>query len=342
MGTARTITWRTIKSKMGVLLSKFQGSQAPSEVFVDFAAAEPQTDAERAVFDQVQEVINQADEILQSLLTYEGCGELIREAIVSPSDESTSAAWEAVIPKVHLLRDFYEFSVTLTGVIPSLLQALCEPGNAEETLVSMQSLTRQMADIMNFVLRFDDSKMTNPAIQNDFSFYRRTLNKMKMTDPNVTVPIKDDLANKMSLFYAYPTPMMKCLSETTVSFVGTASIPRESVTDVFACMANACYSMVHLKKFDDPANPENQDKLNMFCLRALTASIITFDHTDPVGAFHKKSPIHAKNAITTLKNFTPMQPGDHAETESLINALRFTTVHLNDEGVPSSVQALLE
>merc|ERR1712107_299169 len=143
----------------------------------------------------------------------------------------------------------------------------------------------------------DDSKMTNPAIQNDFSFYRRTLNKMKMTDPNVTVPIKDDLANKMSLFYAYPTPMMKCLSETTVSFVGTASIPRESVTDVFACMANACYSMVHLKKFDDPANP---------------------------------------------KNFTPMQPGDNAETESLINALRFTTVHLNDEGVPSSVQALLE
>ena len=99
----------------------------PSEVFVDFANAAPQTDAERAVFEPVQAVIDEADQILQSLLTYEGCGELIREAIVNPSDASTAAAWQAVLPQVHLLRQFYEFSVTLTGVIPSLLQALCEP-----------------------------------------------------------------------------------------------------------------------------------------------------------------------------------------------------------------------
>lgn len=32
------------------------------------------------------------------------------------------------------------------------------------------------------MLKFDDLKMNNPAIQNDFSYYRRTLSKMKMNN----------------------------------------------------------------------------------------------------------------------------------------------------------------
>eukprot|EP00030_Apusomonadida_sp_AF-17_P007374 a841062_1667.p1 GENE.a841062_1667~~a841062_1667.p1 ORF type:complete len:347 (-),score=133.91 a841062_1667:89-1051(-) len=319
---------------MGKLLSKFQNSPSPVDVFVDFANARPQNAEEEAVFNQVQSVIDRSSAILGQLVSYTGCGELIREAIVNPSDASTARAWEAVIPKVHQLKDFFEFSLTLQEIIPSLLRTLCAPGNAEVTLTNMQALTRQLADLMNFVLRFDDAKMTNPAIQNDFSFYRRTLNKMKMTNPDVELPIKDDLANRMSLFYAYPTPMMRALSETTVAFVNSNTLPRNNVTDVFALMANACYSMVHLKKFDT-------DQLNLFCLRALTASIIVFDSAEPAGAFHKRSPIHIKQAIQTLKNFVPATPGD-SDTVSLINAIRFTTVHLADEDTPSSIQALLE
>eukprot|EP00300_Choanocystis_sp_HF-7_P027922 c33222_g1_i1.p1 GENE.c33222_g1_i1~~c33222_g1_i1.p1 ORF type:complete len:322 (+),score=75.21 c33222_g1_i1:156-1121(+) len=320
---------------MGKLLSKFQNSPSPVDVFVDFANAQPQNAEEEAVFTQIQTVIDQSSAILGQLVVYTGCGELIREAIVNPSNPETGKrAWEAVIPKVHLLKEFFEFSLTLQENIPALLRALCTPGNAEVTLTNMQALTRQLADLMNFVLRFDDAKMGNPAIQNDFSFYRRTLNKMKMTDPDVELPIKDDLANRMSLFYAYPTPMMRALSETVVAFVNSNALPRNNVTDVFALLGNACYSMVHLKRFDT-------DQLNFFCLRALTASIIVFDSADPAGAFHKRSPIHIKQAIQTLKNFQPATPGE-ADTSSLINAIRFTTVHLTDEDTPSSITALLE
>jgi hypothetical protein len=38
---------------------------------------------------------------------------------------------------------------------------------------------KQLAEILQFVLRFDNLKMGNPAIQNDFSFYRRTLSRLK-------------------------------------------------------------------------------------------------------------------------------------------------------------------
>lgn len=117
----------------------------------------------------------------------------------------------------------------------------------------MQALAKQLADVFDFVLRFDDSKvystpiiiylisspptrgvnvnnqpanhhhpqMVNPAIQNDFSYYRRTLNRMKLSKKDANIKIRDELANRMSLFFAYPTPMMKVLSETTAKFLST-------------------------------------------------------------------------------------------------------------------------
>jgi hypothetical protein len=60
--------------------------------------------------------------------------------------------------------------------------------------------------------------MTSPAIQNDFSYYRRTLNRRKMEEASVAAPasegvgLPDDVANRMSLFYANPTPMLHTLS----------------------------------------------------------------------------------------------------------------------------------
>jgi len=70
------------------------------------------------------------------------------------------------------------------------------------------------------VLKFDDLKMNNPAIQNDFSYYRRTLSRMKMTggDESKAV-VSNEEANRMSLFYAYPTPMLRSVSDATTKFV---------------------------------------------------------------------------------------------------------------------------
>ena len=64
--------------------------------------------------------------------------------------------------------------------------------------------------------------MNNPAIQNDFSYYRRTKNRKKMEDQDVMIngdlELPDDVANRMSLFYANPTPMLNTLTNATTKF----------------------------------------------------------------------------------------------------------------------------
>ena len=92
--------------------------------------------------------------------------------------------------------------------------------------------------------------MVNPAIQNDFSYYRRTLSRMKMSKKDLNIKVRDELANRMSLFFAYPTPMMKVLSETTAKFLNSNSttVPRENVTQALGHMSNICLDMVEKRK----------------------------------------------------------------------------------------------
>merc|ERR1712054_587188 len=136
------------------------------------------------------------------------------------------------------------------GCFPKLLSTLCK-SDPKANLRTQQSLAKQLADVFDFVLRFDDLKMVNPAIQNDFSYYRRTLNRMKLSKNDLNISIRDELANRMSLFFAYPTPMMNVINETTVKFLASddGGVPRENVTSALSAMANICYEMVLTKKF---------------------------------------------------------------------------------------------
>ena len=217
----------------------------------------------------------------------------------------------------------------LEAVFPKLLVALCK-NDPKANLANLQSLAKQLANVFDFVLRFDDLKMVNPAIQNDFSYYRRTLNRMKLSKKDLNISIRDELANRMSLFFAYPTPMMNVINETTVKFLSQGEgVPRENVTNALATMANVCQEMVGKGSFDNK-------ETNMFCLRSMTGSIILFDHLHATGAFSRKSPIHIKGCITVLKTFTG------GPVDGLLNALRFTTIHLNDAETPANIRHLLD
>ena len=67
-------------------------------------------------------------------------------------------------------------------------------------------------------------QMNNPAIQNDLSYYRRTRNRLKMEDGSAVlanggdIGLPDDVGNRMSLFYANPTPMLNTISTATTKF----------------------------------------------------------------------------------------------------------------------------
>lgn len=124
----------------------------------------------------------------------------------------------------------------LEGVVPKILGQLCS-GNMSPTqhLETQQALVKQLAEILEFVLKFDEHKMKTPAIQNDFSYYRRTLTRASLTHQGSTekdLVVGNELANRMSLFYAHATPMLRVLSHATITFLMMVSKKKERKNDI--------------------------------------------------------------------------------------------------------------
>ena len=81
---------------------------------------------------------------------------------------------------------------------------------------------------------------------------------------------------------------------------------------------------------------QNEDTI-LFVLRVMVGVIILYDHVHPQGAFVKSSQSHidVKGCIKVLKDQPPNV------IEGLLNALRYTTKHLNDESTPRQIKSLL-
>jgi hypothetical protein len=320
-----------------VLYSRENDSPNRVDIFVDFENAKP-TDVELSVWTHVNAVLGRTDAILHELSVYRGAAGEIRDAISNPQmEDCQQKAWEAVVPIVSQLKRYYEFSLALEATVPNVLNVLCSNDmTPRQHLESQQALFKQFAEILDFTLKFDDLKMTNPAIQNDFSYYRRTLSRMKMAgDENIDsdFDVTNAMANRMSLFYAHATPMLKVLSDTTSRFVSeNKDLPIENTTDCLSTMASICCVMIENPKYRSKiANEETA----MFCLRVMVGVIILYDHVHPVGAFAKTSPINIKNCIRVLKLHAP------GKVDCLLNALRYTTKHLNDDTTPKAIKNLL-
>jgi hypothetical protein len=104
-------------------------------------------------------------------ISYKGCGPAIREAMSKPGPETEGPAWAQVLPCVVELKDYYDFGMQLEQYVPKLLVGLSS--DPKTTLTTQQAQARQLADIIDFTLRFDEKKMGLPSIQNDYAFYRR-------------------------------------------------------------------------------------------------------------------------------------------------------------------------
>uniref|UniRef100_A0A673KM26 Protein FAM49A-like n=1 Tax=Sinocyclocheilus rhinocerous TaxID=307959 RepID=A0A673KM26_9TELE len=212
------------------------------------------TEAETAVWNQVSAVLEEAHGILAELQSYNGAGQEIREAIQNPNDlQLQEKAWNAVCPLVAKLKRFYEFSLRLENALRSLLEALTSPPYAPiQHLEREQALAKQFAEILHFTLSFDELKMTNPAIQNDFSYYRRTISRNRLNNQQLEAEneVNNEMANRMSLFYAEATPMLKTLSNATTKFVSeNKTLPIEDTTDCLSTMACVCRVMLETPEY---------------------------------------------------------------------------------------------
>ncbi|KAL6421691.1 hypothetical protein ACFW04_010929 [Cataglyphis niger] len=295
------------------------------DVFLDFENAQP-SDIERETFEAVQRVLKNSESILEEIQCYKGAGKEIREAISAPTEECQRKAYLTVAPLVAKLKRFYEFSLELERVVPKILGQLCS-GNLSPTqhLETQQALVKQLAEILEFVLKFDEHKMKTPAIQNDFSYYRRTLTRASLArqdNAEKDLVVGNELANRMSLFYAHATPMLRVLSHATITFLMDVSeISSRLIWEIFS-----------------PRNLLAQfqrEETQLFVLRVMVGLVILYDHVHPQGAFVKGSNVDVKGCVKLLKDQPP------CKSEGLLNALRYTTKHLNEENTPKNIKNLL-
>jgi len=270
-----------------------------------------------------EKVLTQNGELLTMIKKYSGCEDVIRKALNEPG-AAEAAAWEAVSTAVDKLYEFYAFSLHLEKTWPMVLDQVCQADPAKGVKDNL-AISVQIAQIFSFVFHFDESKMINPAIQNDFSYYRRVLGRMK--DKKQKMKVDEELANKMSFFFAYPTPMMKVMIDSTTQMDKSE---RQRLIGGLSLIANLC-----LYNIQNNAQAMGNDNV-MLLLCSMTGCIILVDHLRDDGAFDKKSPINIKSSIAHLKNGQNPQP-----TDFLLNSLRFTTLHLNSDRTMSAITKLL-
>ena len=179
--------------------------------------------------------------------------------------------------------------------------------------------------MLDFVIRFDELKMGKASIQNDFSFYRRSMNRMKRGDAMGEVeverpPVNEDVANRMSLFFAYPNPFTKAL----IDEFGRMDVSREHLGRCFALVANACRAMA--ERHARPA--ERKEAFALF--RAMVAAILFYDYVSPHGVFVKKSEVDVVACIMALRR----HDGDAAD---MLNTIRYGTHSFSADTTPRRV-----
>jgi len=260
---------------------------------------------------------------MQKIEEYKGCQDLARKAMATPTKENEIAAFQGLLAAVDDISIFYHQTKSLEVNLPKLWGALCETKESKQTLADQQALARQLADLFDFALRFDQTRMMRPNLSNDFSYYRRLLPKFSK---NPEIKVKDDEAAGMALFTADHIPMMSCLAKATQRYVDDVR-SEEGVLRVLATMANSCMKMIRSKKF-------TKRDTNLFCARSMTGAIVLYDHIAPEpGVFGKRSLVQVRNCVMLLKKDFPLQT-------ALINAIRYSTKNFSQ--APQALQDLFD
>jgi len=303
------------------------GSSTPKYPSFDINTNIP--DSDRKLMEISSALASSGQKVLNELQSYKGCESAIRKAITNPTPEAENEALIQLLPAVDILHSFFDFSKSLEEFLPVLFEPLCTQ-DPVQAIVANMGCVRLLGEVFNFALRFDDLKMVNPAIQNDFSYYRRTLNRLKLSkqDKNVEIRVTGEIANRMSLFFAYPTPMMRVLIDATTKYINSIS-KGSLLAPGLAHLANVFTT--YLNEATKAGTPPNDSSLKVVAY--LTGTIVLYDQVSKENAFRKNSPIMVRDALKGIKAYSQNQA-------LFANAIRFTTAHFNDASTPENIKNL--
>ncbi|KAJ2514245.1 hypothetical protein H4217_005864 [Coemansia sp. RSA 1939] len=234
--------------------------------------------------------------LLQRISGYQESTKEIRAAITDPTPENEETAWRKVGPSVELLVECYQHAQTVEQVIPDVLDELCNHVDHEDSAVTDRSrgLARLLADLMQNAFAFDALKASIPAIQNDFSYYRRTLSRISASqnDDIAKYAISQDISNKMSLFYAYHNPMVKVVVDSASQYARESN-NEQLVLDCLSALASGSYNTVKQSKADSA-------KSERLCVLVLVTCCVLYDWISASGVGSPQSTINAKAVLDLI------------------------------------------
>jgi len=307
----------------------FRGSNSSKSVNIEFEDKEPNEGQEVEVYNKVKPLLDRTGEILEQLKSYTGCAEYIKLAVRNPSTENDIAAWNAVVPAVNMLKDFFDYYSAFKDGLLKLLEYTSKD-DPQAILQENLGVTRLIVSMLDFIIKFDELKMGKASIQNDFSFYRRSMNRMKRGAVELNVsspPVNDEVANRMSLFFAYPNPFTKALID---ELSRNKTIPKDELTKVFALIANACKEITNNHESNDVGRKEK----NFVLFRSMVAAIMFYDYTSATGVFVKKSDVDVEGCIQALKKY-------QNDATDLLNTIRYGTKTFNNDTTPRKIVNLM-
>ncbi|KAJ2287718.1 hypothetical protein IWW55_006659 [Coemansia sp. RSA 2706] len=191
-------------------------------------------------------------------------------------------------------------------VIPDVLDELCnhagdgDAGRAEKN----RGLARLLADMMQNAFAFDALKASIPAIQNDFSYYRRTLSRISQSqDVSILAEarqyaqiarysIPHDISNQMSLFYAYHNPMVKTVVDSATQFAKDSG-NEQVVLDCLSALAAGSFSTVKNGRADSA-------KSERLCVLVLVTCCVLYDWISASGVGSAQSGIDVEAALSLI------------------------------------------
>jgi len=235
---------------------------------------------DRQLFEEIGACLGDAEAALEQLINYEDRANMIRRAISTPSDSQLQMqAFEDVFPNVIYIKRVHELTERIAVLLKDACARIVRDG--DEAFEQKSGLVARVAELLHFSLEYDIKKMTTPAIQNDFAFYKRSLSKFG-THPDL--PLRENEASVVSMFVANANPIAKSLKAPLDD--------DQAVRRALLLLANSCCGMIN--------GSHVEGRQAEWVAKVMTAAVVIYDELGYPGAFVKASDLQIRSIIRAV------------------------------------------
>ena len=305
----------------------FSFSSLPN-VFFDLDNVSPSDEQENQIYESFCSIVKEPHvQILEKFRNYKDGQAFASIALSSPSQENKNVAWEAILPNITLQMETFQFGKKISEYFVSLIKIVMDlaTDKAIDLFSNKPVIIKCFAYCFDIILRFDETSLTLPKLVNDLAFFRRNA---PSRNQNGEFDDIIEISNLSTVFWAIPMPFLSNVISLLQSTFKNNIELFEKLIILLGTVIDICVS-IGLK------SSELNEKSMLLLLRCIVGAILMFDHLYPQGAYNNNNKYHIKEALELLINFQPKQIG-------LINAIKYSSKHLNDQNVDPKIKNYLD